>query len=295
MRLSMMRKVTVGTPIVALLVLLAGASTSPVWADMISPIQPGAATYNLTSGPVPCAGGICQTTLVPPGVINLGAATNASTGGGPPVTGLQQALNAQFPGYNYAFGGDLNIVFNITQYSAFNTGTMGGANFIVDITDPNNVLPAVPGTLHWVQWVNDNANITGFDGANLTAPMGLGNHENTIDGSYPQPGATPPYAGSPFYDSFGPGETPFATSPPHFTDTPSRIEPNATVPVIVWDADLYLVSQTAANQITFYDGLEWGWDTTFTPTPEPSTWAMMFIGLGMVAFMVRRGAAARLA
>lgn len=250
----------------------------------ILPAQPGATNYNLTSGPVACGINTCQTTLVPPGVINLGPATNPGT------AGLQQALNAQFPGYNYAFGGNLNIVFNITTYSAFNNGASGGAQFVVDITDPNRVLPGVPGTLHWVQWVNDNFNITGLDGANLTAPRGLGNHENTIDGSYPQPMAMPPYAGSPFYDSFGPGEMPFPTSPPHFTDTSMRTEPTAAVPVIVWDADLYLVSQTAANQITFYNGVEWGWDTVLVS--EPPSWVMMLIGFGLMAFMLRRPPAA---
>jgi PEP-CTERM motif len=75
-----------------------------------------------------------------------------------------------------------------------------------------------------------------------------------------------------------------------------RLEPTAAVPVIDWNAFLFLVSSpdTAGNignpvPITFYDGVEWGWTTTITPLPP--TWPMMLVGLGMVGFMLRRRAA----
>jgi len=138
----------------------------------------------------------------------------------------------------------------------------------------------LPPNLHWVQWVTDNFNVTGYDPF-PGAAQGLGQPENTIDGAYPSPTFAPTFAGSPFYDVFAPGDpNAFATAPPHFTDTPFRTEPNLAVPVINWDAWLFLVSSnstdgTANNcggnpcSITFYDGMEWGWETTFTvPGPE---------------------------
>jgi hypothetical protein len=270
---------------------------SPDRAATLSPAT-GATNYNLTSGWVGCRKVLqCETTLEPADVVNLGAATNANT------AGLQAAFNAQFPGFTYAFGGSLNITYNITTYQAFNTGKNGGANFVMDITNPNNIV--LPANLHWVQWVNDNYNFTGLDGANLAAPKGIGNHENTIDGAYPQPYYGMPnqgktFAGSPFYDIFGPGETPFPTSPPHFTDSPKRGEPTLAQPVITWDAELFLVSVNSAATtgnannppvVTFYDGVEWGWETTIRApggTPLPPTWTMMLAGLGALGLVLHR-------
>ena len=296
---DVMSKVLRAWPWLALSVALLAESQSG-FAATILPAQPGATNYKLTSGPVGCGANlVCTTTLEPAGVVNISPATNGGT------AGLQAALNAQFPGFNYAFGGSLNIVYNITTYQAFNTGSAGGANFVMDITNPNNV--ALPDNLHWVQWVNDNYNFTGLNGASTNAPKGLGKQENAIDGAYPQPyygqanqGNT--YPGSPFYDQFGPGETPFATSPPHFTDSPQRPEPTLANPVITWNAELFLVSspQVSGNAnnpptITFYDGVEWGWDTTISQTPLPPAWTMMLAGLGMLGLLRGRRAPALVA
>jgi len=187
-------------------------------------------------------------------------------------------------------GGSLNMTFNITTYSAFNTGAVGGAQFTLDITKPADV--TLPANLHWVQWVTDNYNFTKRNGTDTNAPTGLGKPEDTIDGSYPQP---PGYKGSPFYDVFGPGETPFGTSPPHFTDTPQRPEPTLAIPTIYWNAWLFLVSSPSTEgntdtpvQITFYDGIEWGWQTTITQTPLPAAWPMMLAGLGLFGYLMRR-------
>jgi hypothetical protein len=240
-------------------------------AATISPNQPGATNYNFSSGPVGCAGGNCTTTLQPPGVTNLGAAFNSNNTSPltTNITGLQTALAAEFPGFTVFYGGSLgSITFNITTYSAFNNGTSGGATFVLDMTTTSSNLPA---NLHWVQWVTDNFNITGNNPA-PGAAKGLGQPENTIDGTFP----TAAFVGSPFYDVFAPGDpNAFATSPPHFEDSSRRNEPNAAVPVINWDAWLFLVSSpsttgNAANPvpITFYDGVEWGWTTTFA-VPGP--------------------------
>jgi hypothetical protein len=166
--------------------------------------------------------------------------------------GLESTLTAQFPGYSFAFGGSLDLIWTIRSYFSFQDQAkqIGGATFVLDITSPD----PLPQNLdfHWIQWVHNNYNITGFNGTNLTAPKGLGNPENVIDSS----------KGTPFYDV----SANFLTSPGHFQDSPSRLEPTGAVPIITWDAELYLVSlstEADTKTITFYDGVEWGWNSVF--------------------------------
>lgn len=273
------------------------------FAASISPAQPGAnTTYNLTSGPVACGAGVCTTTLLPPGVVNLGQAgsSNMASPLTTDITGLETALTKQFPGFSYAFGGSLSsVTFNINTYSAFNNGTNGGATLSLNMTNSSSNLPT---NLHWVQWVTDNANITGLNGTNLAAPKGLGNPENVIDGSYPVPGYGQPmqgstFPGSPFYDVF-PNEDPnaFDTAPPIFSDMPQRGEPTPANPVITWNAYLFLVSASSTTgntttpvPITFYDGIEWGWQTVLTPLPQ--AWILFLGGLGLGGMLLKRRAA----
>jgi PEP-CTERM motif len=245
-------------------------------------IQAKGANYRYSQGAACPVMGFCKTRLLPARVADLGAAT---------VAGLNNLtannLTPQFPGYSYAYGPTLNMDFKVTTHKAFNTGAVGGATLAATIAaQPGQMLPA---NLHWVQLVTNNWNFTGYNGANLAAPKGIGKPESTIDGSYPQPMATPPWPGSPFYDVFGPGETPFATAPPVFTDTSQRGEPTKAVPIINWDAQLWLVSLDA-RQITFHNGVNWGWQSRFSMVPEPATWAMLVIGFGCIGALARRQA-----
>src|ERR1700716_2445607 len=83
-------------------------------AASISPNQP---RYNVTSGPVACAGGVCIPTLLPPGVVSNDTSPN--------ITALQTAL-AAVPGMMVSYGGSLDsVTFNVTTYSASNNGTNG--------------------------------------------------------------------------------------------------------------------------------------------------------------------------
>lgn len=248
-------------------------------------IQAGGANYRLSQSAACPVMGFCKTTLVPPRATDLGAATAMMLNN---LTANN--LTPQFAGYTYAYGPTLNINFKVTTYKAFNTGANGGATFAASFTPQTG--ETLPTNLHWVQLVTDNWNFTGYNGANLMAPTGIGNAESTIDGSYPQPMAMPAWPGSPFYDVFGPGETPFATSPPTFTDTPQRGEPTKAVPVINWDAQLWLVSLDD-KKITFHNGVNWGWQSRFAMVPEPATWAMMLIGFGLVGGLARRRARTR--
>lgn len=248
-------------------------------AATLVPGQPGATgVYQYTSGPVPCAAGhVCTTTLDPPGVVNLGGADATNT------SGLRTALGAEFPGFTFAYGGDLqNAVFNITTYAAFNTGVTGGATIDVHVT---STAGGLPGDLHWVQWLRNDWNRTGYD-PSPGAAIGPGDPENVIDGTYP----TKTSAGSPFYDFTGGSQF----VPPFFEDGPQRGEPTPNVPVINWDAWLFLVSApnergntNAPVTITFYDAIEWGFHTTVTPLP--GSWVAMLTGLALVGCMTMRG------
>jgi hypothetical protein len=204
-------------------------------AASISPNQP---RYNVTSGPVACAGGVCIPTLQSPGVVNFGAAF-ISDNTSPNITALQTAL-AAVPGMMVFYGGSLDsVTFNVTTYSASNNGTNGGATFVWDMTSTSSSLPA---NLHWDQWITGNFNIMGNNPA-AGAAKDVG---NTIDGTFPA-------AASPFYDVFARGDpNAFATSPPHFEDSSKRSEPNPADPNVNWVAHLFLVPSPN------YDGAQWG-------------------------------------
>jgi hypothetical protein len=194
-------------------------------AATISPNQP---RYNVTSGPVACAGGVCRPTSQSPGVVSFGAEL-ISNDTSPNITELQTAL-ATVPGMIVFYGGSLDsISFNIRTYSASNDGTNSGATFV---------------------WVNS------------PAPGAAKDLGNTVDATFPAAALV----GSPFYDVFPRGDpNAFATSPPHFEDSSKRSEPNPADPNINWAAHLFLVPppRTTGNPanrapVSFYDGVQWG-------------------------------------
>jgi hypothetical protein len=264
----------------------------------ITPNQPGATTnYTAMTGPVACNGGAgtCDTTLRPASVTSLAAGGSAS---------FLAQLGAQFGGFQIVNGGALNGTFDVTRYTAINTGTRAGANFSLDYAAGAGD-PALNANSHWIQEVQDNFNITGINGNNNATARGIGQPEDVID--FLAPRGNQIRGNVPYYDVLptcpaAPArcnppiparlQAPFAT-PPHFEDAARRDEPTAAVPTITWLADLFLVNQTGANQITVYSGVEWGWQATFTPNavggvPEPSTWAMMMLGFGVVVLYTRK-------
>src|SRR5579859_5008562 len=168
-------------------------------------VQATGAAYRPDSGVVACAGGFCQTRLMPAQVVDLGAMTAANT------TVLSDDLTAQKPGYGITnYGAKLDINFVITDYLAVNDGTSGGGQLEVDYTGQRGFTP--PENLHWIQIVTDNWNITGVNGNNLSAPTGRGQPENVVDA---------PGVASPYYDDASKAQPPpnnFNTDPPHFED-----------------------------------------------------------------------------
>src|ERR1700730_6603033 len=159
-------------------------------AATISPNQP---RYNVTSGPVACARGVCRPTSQSPGVVSFGAEL-ISNDTSPDITALQTAL-AAVPGMIVFYGGSLDsISFNIRTYSASNDVMNSGATFM---------------------WVNDPA-------PGATKDLG-----NTVDATFPAAALVV----SPLYDIFPRvDQNAFATSPPHFEDSSKRSEPNPADP-----------------------------------------------------------------
>lgn len=235
--------------------------------------QAAGANYVPVAGPVACGAGLCTTKLKPAQVVDLGQMTAANT------AGLAADLFDQKPDYSISnYGAPLNINFVITQYRAINDGTQGGGVIEIDYTGNDGFV--APEGLHWIQIVTDNWNITGVNGANGSAPKGPGNPENVVDA----PGVESPY----YDDASAANNPPFNTTPPHFEDFSRRGEPTAANPLITWNATLFLVSDDGEHNLTVYDGVQWGWESTYQEVPEPATWAIMLLGFGLLGVAMRR-------
>jgi hypothetical protein len=165
---------------------------------------------------------------------------------------------------------DLNGTFRITQYDAYSPSTVAGivgANFNMDwiagTGDPTGV------EWHWIQRVYDNHG----DG-------GHGTNEDLIDATVTSALTDP---GRLFYD----WDVGFADGT-HFEDGPSRGDEDAQHS---WNAELFLASipNSTSKNVTIYNGVSWGW----VNAPEPSTIALMAVGLAVLGARRRRAAAGR--
>jgi hypothetical protein len=244
-------------------------------------IQAKGAAYVPVAGPVACGLGMCKTSLDPAQVVTL-----SGLGYVIPAANLLFDNLFQRPAYTInPLGPSQNIDFKITNYSAINNGAIGGGQLVVDFTPQQGAV--LPANLHWIQIVTDNYNITGVNGANLAAPKGPGKFENVVDATG---SATPYYDVAAAAGGFG---AKFNATPPHFEDFSSRLEPTAAFPTIVWNANLFLVSDNGANFVTVYDAVDWGWVSQYSANgkfgaiPEPDVWAMMLLGFGLTGAMAR--------
>ena len=73
---------------------------------------------------------------------------------------------------------------------------------------------------------------------------------------------------SPYYDVAGNAE-----GGDYFVDRPYRFGGSAllTEGEYDWNAELYIVEETGDKQVTIYNGIKWGWQTSvFDPPPDPN-------------------------
>jgi hypothetical protein len=159
---------------------------------------------------------------------------------------------------------DLDGSFKVTQYAAVGTTLEVGANLKLKyIPGPDDPLPFVE-SLHWIQRVISNHNLKD----NLHDDMKMNEDVIDIDS-----GAT-----NPFY------KIDFDADGIEFRDSPRRFDPFRNHN---WVAELYLVEQTEPQtnpqNVTIYNGIQWGWENNVVvePAPEPVTIFGSGMGLGL--------------
>jgi hypothetical protein len=188
-------------------------------------------------------------------------------------------LNQDFPaasGWSFVTGQHLSDnSLQVTTYDAEHDDNSGflannglpacptcvGALFTVHYNPGANDPDPTKLSLHWIQVILDNHNITG-------AVQGHGVNENVVDHAM---------ARSPYYDDG------FAANATDFLDFPERDDDTLSH---FWIAELLLVSgpaPTAPGQVTVYDGVRWGWGND---VPEPGVWMLTLSGTGIL--LVRR-------
>jgi hypothetical protein len=201
-----------------------------------------------------CGAGWCTAT-----VIGYTPLTNQSTGA------LVYDMGQQFPSLTLVAGALSGAVpISITKYSPFLNKTSGGANFQLQWT---GALPAGQ-PYAWIQIIDSNYNAAGYsdDGGYHTVQPGPNTLQQNVDVKI---GSTSPnYNPKNSSDSQATNYPVGSYTPPYFTDSPGRLLPTASNPVINWTAQVFLtVDDTANKLVTVYGGEKWGWSMRYSPAP----------------------------
>lgn len=166
--------------------------------------------------------------------------------------GFLETLRREFPTWTFnSAPNDLAGRFDVYMYSGL--ATIGYSNDYqkVELVGGNLELNYIPGigdpeptssSLRWIQRVL------------------YSNYTITWDGSYEDFIDVGSEAIDPFYDLLG-------STPPFFESFASRSDLNKNH---TWLAELYLVNQTAPNQVTIYNGVQWGWESRVESVPDQS-------------------------
>jgi hypothetical protein len=187
-------------------------------------------------------------------------AVQSITLGGTPL--FRELLESKFSNWTFnRAGNDLAGSFEIQIYDAVGAFNVVGAHlrlqYIPGINPGINNPTPNGNNLHWIQRV--------FDDHNITNNSGHGNPENIIDiGS----GVT-----NPFYD------TAFSADETNFSDFSSRGDTDKNHN---WSAELYLVEETGPQEVTIYNGIQWGWNNEVVPEPLTIFGSGMGLGLGVL-------------
>ena len=175
--------------------------------------------------------------------------------------GFVETLSRAFPEWSFrAASNDLAGRFDIGIYDAEIVGASLALEYRPGAGDPtreNN-------RLNWIQRVVSNHSHNGDHGSN----------ENIIDDSNNRFNTNPFYYDLPTFLQ----ESIFSKSV--FREDTNR-EHN-------WLAELYLVEQTGSNEVTVYNGIQWGWENRVEAVPEPLTMFGAVAALGYGALLKRK-------
>jgi hypothetical protein len=179
------------------------------------------------------------------------------------TTGLLQLLGQDFQNWTFnSAANDLAGSFAIEKYVAIGTPNEVGAELRLRYNpgtgDPN----PLNNSLHWIQRVTDNHNVT----TNIH-----GDNENLIDIGG---GVTTPFYDTPTQAEIDAG---IILDEGFFKDLTLRPDSDKNHN---WLAELYLVDLTGSNQVTIYNGIQWGWNNHVQSVPEPLTILAAGISLG---------------
>jgi hypothetical protein len=181
--------------------------------------------------------------------------------------GLLERLKLDFPTWTFnPAPNDLVGSFRVERYTAeylpetekFAPGV--GARLRLKYDYGNDDPKPEDSDLHWIQRVVSNHDIR----KDIKADEGHGINANIIDNKSRD---TDPFYDTAFLKAF---------DEKSFRDFPKReADQNHT-----WLAELYLVNKTAPNQVTIYNGIQWGWENNVESVPEPLTILGAGISLG---------------
>lgn len=186
-------------------------------------------------GQLPCNGGWCFDTVAP-----LTPLSSTAT------SYLVSDMAIQFPGLNVVSGGSIpGAAIKILQYAPYLNASTAGANMLAVWNG------ALPSNAAWIQIINSNYNYSGY-----SLDGGYYHNSPKLPG-YPQVNVDVPKGStSPNY----------LTAAPTLQDSPGRPLPTAANDVTTWTGQSFLVSESG-NVVTVYGGIQWGFKTTWSPSP----------------------------
>jgi len=201
------------------------------------------------------------------GTVTLYPEITSITRGG--TTGFLQTLSQAFSSWTFNpaptdLVGSFQIEKYLAKYTVRNSIPVVGGQIEL-FYNPSNGDPAVDKSLKWIQRVVNNHSAT---------PNVHCNNADIIDNlSNPN---NPYYP----YDTNSKGVNTDSQGFRSFYDFSSRPDPAENHN---WLAELYLVKETAPKQVTIYNGIQWGWNNTVQPVPEPLTILASGVCLGFGA------------
>jgi hypothetical protein len=202
------------------------------------------------------------TTTLRPGFVQ-----SLPRGGTPSLLAL---LNSNFRSWTFnPARNDLDGSFDIQIYDAIYDPTTTpepatGAKLQLQYIPGSDIFDPTPArnNLHWIQRVISNHSRAGH-----------GINQNSIDIAFG--------ASNPFYDTTF-GLQPFDERTFYDRSTREASEDHS------WLAELYLVDLTEPQQVTIYNGIQWGWENKVEPVPEPLTMLGAAAALGYGAILKRK-------